>query len=239
MKHIKDNLYGIFTMMGMVNYYVLDLGENNLALIDIGMSAGNVKRLEKDLSAKGWTLDNIKHVLITHAHPDHIGGLEALQSRIDAPTYAHKLDAQVMRGETPPVIANKDDLTGFNRLMHGQFAKFSTKPLSLRAEIDLEDGQALDDIMPNMSLVHLPGHSHGHSGFWLADQKILLGGDVMMRYLGRLRMPVRLPSPDWDAVKVSIRKVADMGVDTLCLGHGAPIVGGAEAKINAFVANHL
>ena len=86
------------------------------------------------------------------------------------------------------------------------------KQRAINAQVDVEFEDDTE-ILPGLQAVHLPGHSDGHSGFWLEADGVLLGGDVAMRMLGNLTMPFRAPSPDWDAVKRSIRKVADLKPD--------------------------
>jgi glyoxylase-like metal-dependent hydrolase (beta-lactamase superfamily II) len=81
-----------------------------------------------------------------------------------------------------------------------------------------------------------PGHSPGQCGFWQAEQRLLIGGDVMMNIPFGLSLPVAYGTPDMEEAKRSICKVAEMRVETLCLGHGKPLVRMAAPAIRAFVS---
>ncbi len=236
MEKITDNVYGVLTKMKYLNYYVIVHGDV-LSVVDIGVSNGDVDTLEKSLQAHNWSLEQVKHILITHAHPDHIGGLLELQRRTQAHTYVHRLDAPVIRGEKVGPVANPDELGFIGRLIL-RMVRNQTPPPPARVDTDLNGDETLNQVLPGLQVVHLPGHSYGHCGFWIPESCLLFGGDAMMRYLGSLRMPLRAPSPDWQAVKESIRKVAELNVDILCLGHGAPMIGNAHADIQQ-LANQL
>ncbi|MDX2076726.1 MAG: MBL fold metallo-hydrolase [bacterium] len=231
MKQLTKQLYGILTMGGFMNSYLLDTGDG-LVVIDTGISPKHIAILEKGLSERGWGIIDIKHILITHCHYDHIGGLTTLQTKTHAPTYAHPADSPVIRGEQLPAFPNPDELGAINRFaLNGMKNR---KFPSARVDIEITDGQILSDIMPNLTVIHLPGHSNGQIGFWLPPEKLLIGGDVMMHIpLGfGLRMPSRAASPNWEEAKRSIKRVATMDVDAICLGHGRPIMQNAHEKIN-------
>ena len=221
MQKITENVYGILTKFGYLNQYVI-LNDTSVTVVDMLLGKSDVDNLEKELATIGKSLDDVNHMLITHAHPDHIGGLPEFQRRSNAPTYAHRIDAQIIRGEAESVYANPDELTGISRLMYGQISKNRSMELG-RVDVNLGDGDKLDQILEGLEVVHLPGHSHGQIGFYIPQQKLLIGGDVMMRLFGSLRFPIRAVSPDWTEVKQSIRRVAEMDVDILCLGHGKPL----------------
>ena len=221
MEKISENVYGILTKFGYLNQYVI-VNDSTLAVVDMMLGKSDVDHLERELSTQGLSLDQVQHMLITHAHSDHIGGLAEFQTRSNATTYAHRLDAKIIRGEADPVFANPDELGWLNRLIRQQVSQ-QTSSEPARVDIDLAGGEHLDDILEGLQVIHLPGHSHGQVGFYIPSQKLLLGGDVMMYYLGSLRMPIRAVSPDWQAVKESIRQVAELDVDILCLGHGKPL----------------
>lgn len=223
MQKLTENVYGILTKFGYLNQYVIE-NDGVLTVVDMLLGVSDVDNLERELQTRGWSLDDVKHMLITHAHPDHIGGLPEFQRRSNATTYAHRIDAMVIRGEAESAIANPDELSGLSRFMYRQMAQSQNRQIEpARVDVDLSDGDVLDTILEGLQVVHLPGHSHGQVGYYVPQQKLLIGGDVMMRLFGSLRMPLRIVSPDWTAVKQSIRRVADMDVEILCLGHGKPI----------------
>lgn len=233
MKRIADHVYGILTKAAYVNFYLI-ANDDSLTVVDMALSAADVDKLEAGLKTRGWTLDNVQRILITHAHMDHVGGLAELQKRCpDAQTYAHQRSAPVIRGEEALTFADPSTLRGFARFMH-RFLRGVDEPS--RVDKELQDGDALDEVLPGLQVVHLPGHSFGHSGFWWPEKRVLIGGDVMMNYPWGLRMPLRAPSPDWEECKRSIHKVAEMNVDVLCLGHGQPILSGADGKIKQLSA---
>lgn len=232
MQHIIDNVYGVMKFFQYMNFYLIDTGAGYL-IIDTGIGASSVKAIEKGLRIFNSQLTDIKAILITHCHGDHTGGLPALQKRLpDVPTYAHKLDAPYIREEKPAVYASKDELGFFNRAMLNLMPK--TYPTG-RVDVEVEDGDVLDDLLPGLTVVHLPGHSYGQVGYWLPESRVLIGGDVMSSMPFGLRMPLRAPSTEWETAKESIRKVAEMNVRVLCVGHGSPVMGNADIAVEKLV----
>jgi glyoxylase-like metal-dependent hydrolase (beta-lactamase superfamily II) len=209
------------------NIYIINIG-SGLVLIDTHFSSSVVDTLQQSLPKHGFSLNQITHILITHAHFDHVGGLAALQKAVNARTYAHRRDALIVRGEQSISYARRDDMQGIDWLMT-YFMPSSAPPA--RVDVELKEGDRLDGILPDWEVVELAGHSYGQIGFWWQAQRLLIGGDVMMHLPWGLTMPPRAASPDWTAAKQSVRKIAAMGVETLCLGHGSPIIGGAAHKI--------
>ncbi len=226
MKQLTNNVYGVLLWGGFVNGYVID-HPDGLVVVDTGLGSGFVKQLTAGFHEKKWALANIQHILLTHFHLDHIGGLADLQQHTTATTYAHRADAPIIRGEQPPVYGNIDDMRGFDRFMRWLLDRQPSK--TARVDVDLEDGT---EILPGLQAVHFPGHSRGHTGFLLEADGVLLGGDVAMRMTGNMTMPFRAPSPDWAAVSQSIRRAADLKPNVLGLGHGQPLVGDATEKLN-------
>lgn len=78
----------------------------------------------------------------------------------------------------------------------------------------------------------LSGHSYGQCGFYLPAENLLIGGDVMMSMPWGLTYPIRAASPDWDSVKLSVNKVAELNPNILCLGHGTVVQGNIAQKIS-------
>lgn len=232
MKQITPHIRGILTQGSFLNAYLID-NEGSLTLVDVGIG-GFEKTVIKELATIGKTPSDLARIVITHAHPDHIGGLPALQRLTNATTYAHRLDAAIIRGERGWGFAAPQELNWVNRQMLGIMK--NQKPIIARVDREVTDGDTLDEILPGAIVVHLPGHSMGQMGLYLPSEKALIGGDVLMRFPWGLGMPLRAVSPDWNAVKDSIRKVADIPVEVLMLGHGRPILTNAQAQVAAFAA---
>jgi glyoxylase-like metal-dependent hydrolase (beta-lactamase superfamily II) len=222
MQQISEHVYAIHRFGAMLNMYLIANGDS-LTLIDTGIGDSDVKAIESALASKGWSLQNIKHILITHAHPDHIGGLAAIQKRVNAHTYVHRLDANVTRGERGQVFAPMEELNFLWRTMASLMAKVQIAPA--RVDTEFQDADEFPQIIEGLKVIHLPGHSYGHSAFWLEKEGVLIAGDVMMNLPWGAAFPVRAPSVDWAGVKTSIAKVADLNPSVLLLGHGKPIKG--------------
>lgn len=214
--------------MGRV--YVIT-GRDGVTLIDTSL-AGAEHRIARELRSIGYQLSDVKRILITHAHPDHIGSLAVLKRASGASIYAHyRHESAVIRNEKPMLRPAQRNVT--TRILSSLLHERQRVPLEVDRE--LHEGDQLDEVLPALEVIDTPGHSPGHCGFWQPEQRILFSGDVMLRIPFHLRLPMVAFTSDMDEAKRSIFKVAEMNVATLCPGHGKPYVGDAAPAIQAFV----
>src|SRR5690606_11159529 len=92
-------------------------GKDGLTVVDASTSPKTAEKLEPQLQELGFGLGDIRNILVTHAHPDHIGGLAELQRLTNAHTAIHRRDAPVVRGEMPMARPRPRDVAGAWRLL--------------------------------------------------------------------------------------------------------------------------
>jgi glyoxylase-like metal-dependent hydrolase (beta-lactamase superfamily II) len=228
-------LPGVHRIASLVSTaYLLVDNSAGLTLIDTGPARFN-HTIEHYLANIGRRPSEIRRIILTHRHFDHMGSAAKLRAATGAPVFAHPLDAPQITGAER------------NRLPKGilgagmalvQPWMFPIEPCPVDIEID--DGQVLGlGDLGEMRVVLTPGHTLGHCSLWLPSRRLLILGDALMN-LGRT------PRVSFDAVNddtAQARRTAVMlgdfagEIDALVFGHGAPIVvNGGQALRNASAA---
>lgn len=210
---------------GSKAYLLLD---DEITLIDTG-SPGSAPRILKALQELGRSPSDIKHIVITHYHIDHVGGLPELQEYVPARTGVHLAEA--------PHVASDDPLP--NPFMHPLLAKICEPYLSrndpgaARVDVHLDDGDEMA-ALGGMRIVHAPGHTAGSISIHFPNRGVLLVGDAMQYKFGRLMLPSRLFTQDMGEAAQSVQKLAQLDFETLCFSHFRPILSGADQKVREF-----
>jgi glyoxylase-like metal-dependent hydrolase (beta-lactamase superfamily II) len=221
-EEIVSGVYGI--AMAYVNAF-LAVDDDGLALVDSGLP----KRKDAILGAVAGIARqpaDLKHILITHYHVDHVGSLADLKEATDAKSYAHPADSPVVRGDESQPGPNRSSLLG--RLVGPLVERLSPEPPLAAVDVEVQDGQELP-IAGGIKVLHTPGHTPGHLAFLLLAKKVLFVGDAAANILG-LRMPIGMYTVDPEQAKESVRKLAALDFDVACFGHGRVLKGEANLR---------
>jgi glyoxylase-like metal-dependent hydrolase (beta-lactamase superfamily II) len=228
MEQITENVFTI-TGLSVGRVYVIK-GGDGLTIVDASLR-GAEKTIAKNFAEAGWSLKDVRHILITHAHPDHIGGLAALAEASGAQVYAHALEAPIIRGESPIARPKPEALDGVAALLARLIP--TPKLTSFVVHHELREGDALP--IEGWQVVEFPGHTYGQIGFYEPNQRLVICGDTLMHFNG-LRLPISFFTVDMAEAKRSIKKLAAMPLEIVCFGHGKPMRGEQIGKIHAFAA---
>src|SRR4029450_3717718 len=96
--------------LGAVNAFLIDEGE--LTLIDTGLPKSEDK-IGPAIESTGKNVRDVKHIIVTHCHPDHAGSAAALKRMSGARVYMHPVDAAMVRkGETARPMSASPGLVG-------------------------------------------------------------------------------------------------------------------------------
>ena len=217
LRRLSPRLHAI---LGPANMYLLDAPEG-LTLIDTGFP-GDDRKVRAALAELGRGMADLRHIVLTHAHRDHIGSLGVLARESGARTYLHAADveiAQAGRGFRPMTPA-----PGLlPKVLSAIFANAQAVVEPARIDQPLTDG----DVIPlagGLRAVHSPGHCAGQCAFLWEAEGVLFAGDVCGNLLG-LGPPIGYE--DRPLGERSQRRLGLLDFETAGFGHGPPILTGA------------
>jgi glyoxylase-like metal-dependent hydrolase (beta-lactamase superfamily II) len=214
-----------------VNAYAIE-SDDGLVIVDCGVpkSADQIAAALRDM---GRTLSEVGHILVTHHHPDHAGGLARLGALSGAQVYAHPVDARVITGDEPAPTPTWT--TWYTRFL-GQRMASRPRPPSYAVDHELTDQQVLP-LAGGIEVLHTPGHTLGHVSFLLQrDRRTLFVGDAALNILGPRASTGRiaeLVTVDQAAAAASFARLASLEFETALFGHGPPLTYGAAARFRA------
>lgn len=207
------------------NTYLVE-AEEGLVLVDTGMP-GSEKRILGAVSSLGRKSSDVRLVLLTHRHLDHIGSAAAVKKLTSGVLVAHPFEKPYVAGTlviiTPRAwsfggrIARRVLAVASSTKKLFRFSKYH--PVLVDAAADEEsvlEGSGLDG-----SIVWTPGHTKGSVSLFLNKSRVAIIGDLLKTKRGRLVEPMFMENPS--QTKASVQRIIDLHPIILCPGHGKPL----------------
>ena len=196
------------------NTYVVYNDHKNAFIIDPGnFSTEETRLLQNFIEENGLKIQNI---LLTHAHIDHVLGLQTVYNLYNVPVLLHETEKEML--DRNPMDANRFG--------------FFFKPFEGEIQF-LKENEVLKLDEDEFKILHVPGHSPGHIAFHNEAQKFVVSGDVLFEgSIGR----TDLYKGNHEQLLDSIRtKLFILDGDTKVYnGHGNPTTIGFEKDYNPF-----
>jgi hydroxyacylglutathione hydrolase len=181
-------------------------------LIDCGSSEG-YPALKRNLKQIGYRPRDLRHVIATHGHWDHLSGMQMLRQDSDALLWLHPNDReQVETGDWDGTAAFLYD------------RPFPPVPV----DRCLHNGDVLAIGEQRLHVYHTPGHSPGSVSLWIeiSGLKLLIAGDTLW---GGYHPRIRSNIDDWIA---SLDRLLELDFDVASIGHCPPtLIFDAKTKV--------
>ena len=210
MLHIKSFTFNPFSE----NTYVVFNENRNAYLIDPGnFTDAETTALQQFIENQGLKIQNI---LLTHAHIDHVLGLQKMYDLYKVPVLLHEIEKEIL--DRNPMDANR----------FGFFFKPFEGIIQFIKENEIVK---LDE--DSLKILHVPGHSPGSVAYYSEAEKLMISGDVLFEgSIGRTDLYKGNYEQLIESVQTKLFVLDDK--TKVYSGHGNPTTIGFEKTYNPF-----
>jgi glyoxylase-like metal-dependent hydrolase (beta-lactamase superfamily II) len=219
--------------LGIVNVWLVRL-ESGWLLIDTGMQTeACFDALARALEGLSVDWRDIRHILLTHIHPDHMGLAPKLIALTGAPLDLHQADHELLvhitdtdlhRDWQQEILTTAGVSPEMRALVHSSMFDIQQSFERLTPDRLLSGGETIATAHGALEIVWTPGHSPGHVCLYDRERRVLISGDHILQHIS--------PNIGWqpgrDALGEflsSLDRIAALDVDLILPSHGAPFTG--------------
>jgi glyoxylase-like metal-dependent hydrolase (beta-lactamase superfamily II) len=217
-----------------VNWYLVDDG-GQITIVDAGAS-GYWPQLDRKLAELGRTREDVRGLVLTHGHVDHVGFAERLRVESGTRVWVHEADEEMVRtGKNQKTEASMLPYLryGYAWRLIGHLVRWGPSIKKVGEVTTFGDGDQLP-VPGEPRAIHTPGHSRGHCALQFAEA--VLAGDALCTrnsLTGDESGPQLAPrafSVDTKQAMESLGRLPESPL--LCFGHGDPWTGGTAAAVD-------
>jgi glyoxylase-like metal-dependent hydrolase (beta-lactamase superfamily II) len=238
---------GVWLVTGTDVNWVLVADGDEVTLVDTG-EPRDLPRVASSLERVGRALGEVSAIVLTHAHPDHIGGAERLRADRGIPVRLLDAEAPHARGQIIEEASVLQVLRAAWRptvLLWGlRILRAGAMRIDRLTQVEpFETGSGLLDVPGRLVPVPTPGHTSGHCAFHLPERGVLIAGDALITAhpAGRTTGPQLCPrmfNHDEAAALASLQALAGLSADMVLPGHGPAYRGSPASAVERAVATH-
>ncbi|MGH8894756.1 MAG: MBL fold metallo-hydrolase [Actinomycetes bacterium] len=223
---LAPGVWRIPTVRGdLVNSFAFVDDDGQVTLVDAGTRRAP-RSIVAGLLQIGVAPADVTQLVVTHAHPDHVGGLSGMRGRTGATVAVHERDAAYVREGKGPVV-DRSRLGG--KLLRRQRGSAPTP-----VEDELVDGQVLD-VAGGLRVLHTPGHTPGHVALLHEPSGVLITGDSIWNMRGRMTWPIAMLCTDYAMAQQTAEVLGDLEYEVAAFTHGPEIRDGAREAVRGFL----
>jgi len=204
----------------MSNIERIQCGNGNAYLLSDGEDAVLVDtcRIQyKEKIVERCKKKNVRLIVLTHGHIDHIQNAAFFSKELNAPIAMHKADCGLITNNLAEPLSAHSILGKFIlKLSQKSFEKDKAEPFA--PGIMLQEGDSLQEDGVSATIIELPGHTKGSIGIKTGNSVIV--GDALMNMFYPVKSPLY---GDKAAMEKSAERISSFGDMTIYFGHGKPV----------------
>src|SRR5215212_1009569 len=202
--------------------------KNGNTLVDAGLP-DQVEAIGAAMDEAGIGVRDLRRLIFTHQDLDHVGSGAALVRQSGATVLAHSADVPHIEGSLRPLKPSPEMLE-----QRPQMREVLERLEPVGVDERVEDG-ALLDLVGGTKVISTPGHTPGHISLYLERSKVLIAGDALTAERGYLNGPNQPMTLEMRRALQSIRRLADLEIDTIVCYHGGVVSEDANGQLRRVI----